>query len=303
MKKIKINKITWIQLQKPTEKEIKQLEGLFDFDIHPIIQEEIYKPSDRSKVENYDGYVFAVYHLPVYNEKERTSRRVEIDFIATNDLLITVNYEKIEPLAEFIGGIERNASLKNKIQNPAQLIYYILQEVNVFSLRQLRHVEKKVNAVGTEIFEHPDQELLEEISYIKRDLLDFGIIAAAQKTTLESFLHVGTDFWGKSVEIYFSDLLGDFLKVHYLLENLRATIVSYSETVSQIFQFHTSNIVRRFSILGFLSFPLLLYATVTLQPQIAPTIFANPLEFWLIFALIIIIVIGLLVVFRKKRWF
>ncbi len=301
MRKIKINKISWFQLQKPDGKEIRDLDGLFE--IHPIIQEEIYKPSDRSKVENYDGYIFAVYHLPVYNEKERTSRRVEIDFIATNDLLITVTYEKIEPLAEFIRSIERNVGLKNKIQNPAQLIYYILQEVNVFSLRQLRHVEKKVNVVGTEIFEHPDQELLEEISYIKRDLLDFGIIAAAQKTTLESFLHIGTDFWGKGVEIYFSDLLGDFLKVHYLLENLRATIVSYSETVSQIFQFHTSNIVRRFSILGFLSFPLLLYVTIALQPQIAPTLFANPVEFWLIFGLIIVIVIGLLMVFRKKGWF
>lgn len=301
MKKTKINKITWIQLQKPSEKDIKELKGLFE--IHPIIQEEIYRPSDRSKVENYEDYIFAVYHLPIYNERERTSRRVELDFIATENLLITVSYEKIEPLTEFSREVEKNVGLKNKIQNPAQLIYYILQEVNVFSLRQLRHVEQKVNAVGTEIFKHPDQELLEEISYIKRDLLDFGIIAAAQKTTLESFLHIGADFWGKDVEIYFSDLLGDFLKVHYLLENLRATIVSYSETVSQIFQFHTSNIVRRFSILGFLSFPLLLYATVTLQPQIAPTIFADPLEFWLIFALIIVIVVGLLMIFRKKGWF
>lgn len=301
MKRLKINKTTWIQLHKPSEKDIKELDGLFE--IHPIIQEEIYHPSDRSKVENYNGYIFAIYHLPIYNEKERTSRRAEVDFIATEDLLITVSYEKIEPLLEFSRELEKNSELKGKIQNPAQLIYYILREANVFSLRQLRHVEEKVNTVGTQIFKHPDQALLEEISYIKRDLLDFGIIAAAQKTTLESFLHVGIEFWGGGVRVYFSDLLGEFLKTHYLLENLRATIVSYSETVSQIFQFHTSNIVRRFSILGFLSFPLLLYATVTLQPQIAPTLFADPIEFWLIFALIIVIVVGLLMIFRKKGWF
>ncbi|MEK7626852.1 MAG: CorA family divalent cation transporter [Patescibacteria group bacterium] len=299
--KTKINKINWIRLLSPSEKEVKSLNGLFK--IHPIIQEEIYRPSDRSKVENYDGYIFAVYHLPVYNPKERTSRRVELDIIATKDMLITVSYEKIEPLLEFIKKFERNADLKKNIQNPAQLIYYVLQEVNVFSLRQLRHIEEKVKTVGKEIFKHPDQELLEEISYIKRDLLDFGIIAAAQKTTLESFVHVGAGFWGENTRVYFSDLLGDFLKTHYLLENLRATIVSYSETVSQIFQFHTSNIVRRFSILGFLSFPLLLFATITLQPEIAPTLFANPLEFWLIFALIFMVMVWILMVFRRKGWF
>jgi magnesium transporter len=299
--KIKINKTTWIRLEKPSEREIKSLDGLFD--IHPIIQEEIYQPSDRSKVENYDGYVFAVYHLPIYNQKERTSRRAELDIIATKDTVVTVNYEKIEPLEEFVKNLGKNADLKKKVQNPAQLIYYILQEVNIFSLRQLRHVEEKVKEVGKDLFKHPDQKLLEEISYIRRDLLDFGIIAAAQKTTLESFVHVGTGFWGAGTRVYFSDLLGDFLKVHYLLENLRATIVSYSDTVSQIFQFHTSNIVRRFSILGFLSFPLLLYATVTLQPEIAPTLFANPLEFWLIFALIFMVMVWVLMVFRRKGWF
>ncbi|MEK7506227.1 MAG: CorA family divalent cation transporter [Patescibacteria group bacterium] len=299
--KTKINKIEWIRLLSPSEKEVKSLDGLFK--IHPIIQEEIYRPSDRSKVENYDGYVFAVYHLPVYNPKERASRRVELDFIATKDLLITVSYEKIEPLLEFAKKLEKSAELKKNIQNPAQLIYYILQEANVFSLRQLRHVEEKVKNVGKELFKHPDQELLEEISHIKRDLLEFGIIAAAQKTTLESLIHVGTGFWGQSMKVYFSDLLGDFLKTHYLLENLRATIISYSETISEIFQFNTSNIVRRFSILGFLSFPLLLFATITLQPEIAPTLFANPLEFWLIFALIFMVMVWILMIFRRKKWF
>lgn len=299
--KTKIDKTTWIRISSPSEKEVRDLDGLFK--IHPIIQEEIYRPSDRSKVENYDGYVFAVYHLPVYNPKERTSRRVELDIIATKDTLITVSYEKIEPLLEFAKKLEKSAELKKNIQNPAQLIYYILQEANVFSLRQLRHVEEKVKNVGRELFKHPDQELLEEISYIKRDLLDFGIIAAAQKTTLESFVHVGVGFWGESTKVYFSDLLGDFLKTHYLLENLRATIVSYSETISEIFQFHTSNIVRRFSILGFLSFPLLLFATITLQPEIATTLFANPLEFWLIFALIFMIMVWVLMIFRRKKWF
>ncbi|MGC9611198.1 MAG: CorA family divalent cation transporter [Minisyncoccia bacterium] len=301
MTKTKINKITWIELQNPSEKEVRELEGLFE--IHPIIQEEIYHPSDRSKVESYGDYIFAVYHLPIYNEKEMTSRRVELDFIATKNLLITINYEKIEPLEEFKRKLERGADLKNKIQSPAQLIYYILDETNVFSLRQLGHVEKKVNAVGREIFNHPGRKLLEEISYIKRDLLDFGIIAAAQKTTLESLSRVGPEFWGKSTQIYFSDLLGEFLKVHYLLENLRAAIVSYSETISQIFQFKTSNTTLRFSILSFLTFPLLLYATVTLQPEIAPMLFSNPLEFWLIFGLIGFILIGFLLILKKRGWF
>jgi magnesium transporter len=299
IEKTKINKLTWWHITRPAERDLAEVAKA----IHPhhLIMEELTSVSDRSKVEAYDDYVYLVYHLPIWNAKERTSRRGEIDIVATKNAVVSVAYENLEPLEQFRNDLK--AKLAGKVQNPPELIHYLLQEMNVFSLRELRHVEEKANAVGRKLFKRADSALLEEISYIKRDLLDFGIIAASQKTTLESLAEVGTQFWGEDARIYFADLLGSLLRVHYLLENLRATIVSYSETVSQIFQFKTSEIIRRFSILGFLTFPLLLYATIALQPTVAPTFIQNPSEFWVIFGAIFVIVVALAMFFRKKGWF
>ncbi len=291
--------MTWIHFQNPKEEEVRAALGAMK--IHHLILEELFSPSDRSKVENLGSYLFMVYHLPIYNPGERTSRRAEIDVIATKKLVITVAYERVEPLVQFEHDLEKK--YRHKIEHTAQFIYYLFGEVNEFSLRQLRHIEEKVGAVGRELFNHPDRELLEEISYINRDILDFGIISAAQRTTLESLIPAAATFWGEEIKIYFTDLLGGLLKSHYLLESLRAAIVSYSNTVSQIFQFRTSDIVRRFSILGFLTFPLLLYATIALQPVVEPTLFRTPGEFWGIFGIIFIIVVGLAIFFRKKGWF
>jgi magnesium transporter len=299
IEKNKINQLTWWHITRPTENDLAEVAKA----IHPhhLIMEELTATSDRSKVEVYDDYVYLVYHLPIWNTKERTSRRGEIDIVATKTTVVSVAYENLEPLEQFRNDL--HTKLAGKIQNPPELIHYLLQEVNIFSLRELRHIEEKTNAVGRKIFKRADSSLLEEISYIKRDLLDFGIITASQKTTLESLIDVGATFWGNDARIYFTDLLGSLLRVHYLLENLRATIVSYSETVSQIFQFKTSEVIRRFSILGFLTFPLLLYATIALQPTVAPTFIQNPFEFWMIFGTICVIVIVLAMFFRKKGWF
>ena len=297
--KFKINNVVWWHFARPTERDIEEIKKAVR--PHHLILEELTAISDRSKVEAYDDYVYLVYHLPIWNAKERTSRRGELDIVATKKMVISVSYENLEPLEQFRKDVAEK--LTASITSPAELIHYLLQEVNTFSLRELRHVEEKTNAVGRKLFKKADASLLEEISYIKRDILDLGIIAASQKTTLESLTEVGAKFWGEGTRIYFTDLLGSFLRVHYLLENLRATIISYSETVSQLFQLKTSDVVRRFSILGFLTFPLLLYATIALQPTVEPTFIQSPVEFWVIFGVILIVVALLAVFFRKKGWF
>lgn len=300
MKKIdeQIGKARWIHFQNPDKDDIAETVSYVK--AHPLILKELERTSDRSKIENYGNYLFAVYHLHIYNEKNRTSRRTEIDFLSIKNVILTYSYEDIEPVNQLKTDLDQK--LSGKVSSVPQIIYYLLQEVNVFSLRQLRHIEEKVNKVGDELFDHSDRKLLEEISYIKRDLFDFGITAASEKTTLESLLTVGEDFYGGQSKIYFSDLMGSFSRVHYLLETLRVTIISYSETVSQIFQSETSEIVRRFSILGFLTFPLILYATIALQPTVEPTLFRSSADFWTDLLVVFGIVVILAFIFRKKRW-
>jgi magnesium transporter len=299
MNQITINKnLRWIHFENPKENEIKELAT--QFKIHPIILDELLRPSDRSKVENHGNYIFLVFHLPIYVVEERTSRRSEIDFIATKSALITVAYERLEPVEQFGRSLERK--LKNQITNTAEMIYYLIENVNDFSMRQLKHVERKVNFVGELLFKKQDRKLLEEISYVKRDLLDFSIIAVPQRSTLESLLEVGTEFWGEENKIYFSDLLGDFLKVRYTLENLKTTIESYSETLSQIFEFKTSEVVRRFTVLVFLTFPIMLYATIVLQPKIEHILIKEPADYWFQMGIVAALVVGIAIFFRKKGW-
>ncbi|MEK9194581.1 MAG: CorA family divalent cation transporter [Patescibacteria group bacterium] len=298
MKSIVINKLQWILITDPKEKDIQFLKNKLN--IHPLILDEILVPSDRSKVERYDDYIFMVYHLPIYDVEHRTSRRAEIDIIAKKNTLVAVTYENLEPILQFERDLEKKFS--KEIKTTAEMIYHLIEEVHNFSLRQLKHVEAKVNFVGDQLFKRQDRKLLEEISRIKRDILDFTIIAVPQRTMLESLLNVGTKFWGENLKIYFSDLLGDFLKVNYLLKNLRATVESYSETISQIFEFKTSEVIRRFSILAFLGVPLLLYATIALQPKIDHSLINSPSDYWLQLGIVTVLVIILAIIFRKKGW-
>jgi magnesium transporter len=300
MEEIKIKEnIRWIKLLNPTEEEVRKLGE--ELKLHPIICESLMKRSDRSKVEIHKHCLFLIYHLPVYDPAEQVSRRAEMDIVALKDTLITTIYEPLEPLDQF--GQDLNDRLKGKISDTAEMLYYLLQEMNEFSMRQLRHVEKKLNHVGEQLFNEADRDLLKEISYIKRDLLAFSIIAVPQHGTLSSLLESCEAFWGEDSKVYFSRLLGDFLKVQHLLDNLKSTIESYSTTVSQLFQLDTAVIMKRFSVLALLTFPLMLYSTIALQPTVEKTFIRTPQDFWMVFGIIFLVIIAFAFALRKKGWF
>lgn len=298
-KEILVNgKLSWINLINPSQEDVATLKSLTP--IHPLVLDELLSPSDRTHAEEHTDYIFVVYHFPIYSTNERSSRRAELDIIATNDMFITASYEELEPIQQFQRDLETR--LKKEVTSSAHLLYHLLSIVNDFSMRQLKHVEKKANYVGEQLFKRQDRKLLEEISYIKRDLLEFSLVSVSQRSMLDSLLTVAVNFWGVKQRPYFMDLVGDFSKIHYLLESLKATIESYSETISQIFEFKTSEIIRRFSILGFLTFPMILYATIALQPKVEAGLIQTAGDFWIQFGIVALIVASAAWLFRKKGW-
>jgi Mg2+ and Co2+ transporter CorA len=128
--------VQWIDIEKPTEKELQWLEK--EFDIHPVIIDELRGPSARAKVEAYKDYLFFIYYFPLYDVEDEASVRTEIDFIITKDSVITVHYEPLKELLDGFGVKKMSSSL--------ELMYDLVEHLINFEERQLRHVREKVEA-------------------------------------------------------------------------------------------------------------------------------------------------------------
>lgn len=294
-------KITWIDILKPTKADIDFLKKHHKF--HPIILDELLHLSSRSRVEFYPSYLFLTYHLPIYDKSLRTSRRAEIDFLITKNSVITVHYEDLEPLDSFMRSLNNNQHFKQKVMaDSAQCTYFLIQEVIQFSLRQLRHVEDNIRSISEEIFKDKEDEMLEKISYAKRDILDFSVISAPQEILLGSLISTGKKFWGEESGIYLSDLAGDYSKVTQHVDSYRATIEALEQTNGQLLSAKTNKVMQRFTILAFLAIPLGIFASLISVDFIGNFITATPARFWTIFILMGSLVVSMVIFFKKKKW-
>ncbi len=296
-------KISWIDILNPNRGDLEYLKKLHKF--HPIILDELLHLSIRSRVEFYKTYLYLTYHFPVYDKKLRTSRRMEIDFLITKDAVITIHYdEEAEPIENLYRSLSNNPHFKERAlgESSARLAYYLIQEIINFSMRQAKYVEENISYITQEIFKNREAEMLEKISYVKRDILDYSIISHPQEILLNSFLEVGVKFWGEEVKIYLNDLVGDYYKVTQLLENYHQVIASLESTNGQLLNAKTNAVMQRFTIMAFLTFPIFLFTSLVSIDFVGKYILESPLRFWLSFLGIGAIVTTLVLIFKKKGW-
>jgi len=294
------SKITWIDIINPSNEEIKFLKQKFN--LHPILFSELKQPSTRTKIEVYDGLMFVVYYLPNYNLQCRTSEAIEIDFILTKDTLVTVRYQNYEIINQIFELLKNNPSHNYLNQTPAHLLYFILEEGLTFSLRQLTHIHEKIKAIEDALFKGEHKTLIEKIAIVKRDILDQRLIARPQHPILESLKQRGVQFFGKNLEIYFNDLLGDYEKIWMNLDNLKEIIESLENTNNTFFESRTNEIMKILTIMAFITFPLTLFSNIfSMNTSVTPLV-SSPYGFWYIIGLMIFFALMFIIIFKIKKW-
>lgn len=302
MKIIKNKGITWIDIAKPTKQDIEFVAKQHKF--HPIILDELLHVSAHSRVDIYDQYLYLTYHIPIYDQIMKTSRKAEIDCLITKNKIITVHYEELEPINNFTRNLTNNLHFREtSMENTGKLLYSIIEEIISFSMRQLKHIEENVTGLTQELFTGNEEAMLRKISYVKRDLLDYRIISGPQEILLKSLKETSIKFWGESIVVYLSDLVGDHLKVIQHLENYQQTIESLEETNAQLLNAKTNSVMQKFTILAFLTIPIIVILQLFSVDSFNRLFGENDLKMFIISLIVVISVTTIsLIVFKNKKW-
>ena len=283
----------WIDIANPTDKELDWLQK--EFGIHPVIVEELRGPSARARVEAYKDYLYFIYYFPLYDTQDESSVRTEIDFIITKDAVVTVHYEKLKDVLGTFTSKSFTSSL--------ELMYEIIEHLITFEERQLRHIREKVESVGREIFKDKEKEVLQQITYLKRDVSEYRIVVRLQGPILHSLVIKGKKFWGDGAEIFLNDLMGDQLKIVNQLEDYRDAIADFEDTNNQLMNLKINTVMKTFTSLPFLTFPFMLLAAIFSMNTQGTPIINDPHAFWIVLGIMGLGMIALATYFTRKGWF
>ncbi|MDP2629555.1 MAG: CorA family divalent cation transporter [Candidatus Harrisonbacteria bacterium] len=299
MSSIKGKKTSWLDIYKPNATDIAAIKKKHKF--HPLILNELTAPSARARVEFHDDYIFIAHHIPIYDLKLKTSRKAELDFLIRKHLIITVRYEPLEQFDGFLQDLARDPQLQKELMagDSYLLLHRIMEEIMSFSMRQLRHIEEQVEFIAHNIFKR-EGKMLEQISRIKRDILDYRLIVKPHEELFESLSDAGLGLWGRPSSVYLNKLVGENLRINQHLENYYQIIESLESTNAQLLGAATNLVIKRFTILAFL-FSIPLFFIFSMSVHHIENLVNTPAKFWGILIFIFTAVSTTVWIFRRNK--
>lgn len=303
MQTLKTKTLAWHHFQKPEAADVRWLDKAFHF--HPVVLAEVTRPTMRPKVESYDHYLYLVLHFPIFDAKKRRTRSVECDFILTPKELITATYEPMPPLEEFFTkcSTEKSCADLYASRTPGHLFCRLVRELYSFALRELDHIEENINRVeGKVLSGRREERLLEELSFIRRDVIDFRRSVKPQQSTLESLVHEGPALYGTGLKPFLEGLVGEHAKVWNLLENHKEAIDALYDNNATVLSIKQNESMRILSIMAFITFPLMLFAALFSMNTKDTPILGQDFDFWIILTIMTLAMLGMFAFFKSKKW-
>ena len=292
--------LTWIDLVNPSAAEVRQM--MQEFDLHPLIAEELLAPSFKPKVERRGDCLYVILHFPAMRVVGSRPEQ-EIDFVIGKHFLITTRYETVDPLHSFAKTFEVNTVLGrggsthggHLFVSMARSLYEALNDECGAMRRRLQVIEER-------IFRGDERGMVIELSHVGRTIYDFRESLLPHEEMLRSLEPVAGRLLGAEFAYYIRELTGAYQRLERSLGHLRDSLGEMRETNNSLLTTKQNEVMKTFTVLAFLFLPLSFIASLFGMNTVHNPIAGNSFDFWIIFTGMVLLAGTCLAYFKGKGW-
>lgn len=296
-------KTVWIDLEVPTEDEIKEV--MQEFDIDERIHEEISAPTPYPLSIAFPGYSYLILHFPVSGSEDGT-RSQEVDFIVGKNFLITARYETIESLHNLhkVLEAEQLLGLPEHSGRTAQLLARVIGRLYASISEEIEFAGKRLERIERDIFSGKEQAAVRTISESGRILLRFETALARHKEPLADFLAALSTpvFFGSNFEEPAAHIEARRTHAASLVASYRAIAQELRVTNDSLLSATQNQVTKTLTVMAFTALPLTLIASIFGMNVEAMPIVHGPNGFWIVLGIMAGAGITLYVYFKLRRW-
>ncbi len=292
--------VTWLNVEGIGRLEL--LKRLGDcYGIHPLVLEDIANTDQRPKAEEYDKYLFVVLKMLIPLDSGVSSEQVS--FVLGDGWLLTFQ--------EGLDGDPFNP-VRQRLKNPqgrirsqgADFLAYSLMDVivdNYFLV--LEQVAESIEVMEEELMRAPSQRTLAEIYRLKRDLLFIHKAIWPLREVINSMIRRDSALVKESTLIYLRDLYDHTIQVIETVETLRDMLSGMLDIYLSSVSYRMNGIMKVLTIIATIFMPLTfivgLYGMNFKHMPELEWAWGYPS----VLLLMLIVTVGMLIFFRRKKWF
>lgn len=169
----------WLDLLDPDDAVLAQVGHLLGW--HPLLVEDLQHGGQRPKVEDFADHSLVVTYAAVVEPLTGRIAVLEHALVVHGGYLVTVHHHGIGGLGGLVNHVSDEAGLSE-----AGLVHRVLDLIIDTTMLATDTIVENVDRIEQSIEEHPDAELLADLRSRRRDLVSLRSTAVAQRDALMS---------------------------------------------------------------------------------------------------------------------
>lgn len=296
----------WLDLEAPSESEVKLLSEVFQF--HPLAIEDSVTYTQRPKIEMYHDSVdraagdhfYLVFHGPDLETFRQQLRTKEIDMFVSDRYLVTVHDEPMRTVAHLEGKCNDNA--RTVLSQGIDVLLYRLLDFLVDGYDTiLDHVQESLDVLEEQSLNDPKPEVLTQIAQKKRELLNLRRIIGPQREVLAQLTRGEVPFIREATRIYMRDVQDHLVRVVEMVELYRDLVLGSRDIYLSSISNQLNQIMKTLTIISVIGVPMTV-VTGFFGQNFEVGWLTNPWTFIASLVFMACIISVMLYLFRKKRW-
>jgi magnesium transporter len=294
--------LRWINIEQPGPVDRAWLEEHFEF--HPLDYEDIVSRNQRPKIDEYPDYLFIVLHFPVFDKAVGRLNAGELDIFVGPDFLITLPNAPLQPVEYLFERCRTSEDVREGLlsKGSGYLLYKIVDDAFDYCFPMLRKMGNKLDRIEDDIFrERRSQDVVEDISNVKQEIINFRKVIRPERVVLRDLERTKTRYMPADMELYFDDIVDASERIWDMLENYKEVVEALEDTNESVLSHRVNDVLRVLTAFSVIILPLTLIASIWGMNVNLPG-GESIVSFWVIVAVMVGVLGGMLAFFRSRGW-
>lgn len=297
----KLPGVTWINVNGIHDVDLIGTLGK-SFGFHPLTLEDIVNTTQRLKVEEFSNYMFIVMKMLTHDEATQEVNTEHISLILGKNYVFSFQETDDDVFNEMRSRI-RSAKGRIRSMKSDYLAYALMDAVVDHYFIVVERIGDRIEDVDDQILSEPKPENIKEIHLLKRDLLNLRKALWPLREEIGMLEKSESGMIRPESKIYWRDLYDHTVQIIEVVETFRDILASIHDTYLSGVSNRMNEIMKVLTIIATIFIPLTFIAGIYgMNFEYMPELKWS-FGYFMILGIMFLVGIGLLMYFKRRKWF
>jgi magnesium transporter len=271
------------------------------FNLHPLVLEDILTAGQRSKLDIYGEQVFLIVRLLRYIREDQELRDDQVSIVFGPNYLISF----LECEEDVFKPIKDRLKLENsrfRTEGTDYLAYSLIDTIVDYYLFALEKFDIHLDHLEEKLIYSSKLSILQSLQHAKRELIVLRKAAWPMREVINKFMHLESKIVKTSTQVYLRDVYDHTIQTIDMIEGMRDVLSGMLDIYLSSINIRTNDIMKVLTIVSTIFVPLTFITGIYgMNFDYMPELhwhFGYPV----VLSVMVLIAIGMLFFFRHKKW-